>query len=169
VARRRGSRKLAGLVSISNKEIVDVVLLGVAGATVSTSTIATTVNDYVGTVGTCPLGAIIKGFELMVSYGVSTVPARFDWYLAKNVANSIGGNLPVPGASGGSSTRRFIIHEEKGLAPPTQDGNRLTKLHINIPKRYWRMGEADIWSLKSGSSTGGTYDVCIKAIYKWKL
>ncbi len=164
---RRGRRggKLAGLVSVQNKEIVDAVALVVAAGVNTDVVLATSVNDYTGTVGTCPLGALIKGMELMVSYSIAVAPNRFDWYLLKNNAGVYTpGQLPAAGATGGNALRKFIIHEEKGLAPDNADGRVLSKLHINIPKRYWRMGEADEWILRANSAA--SYDVCIKAIYK---
>ncbi len=167
--RFRKSRRNRGAVVVQNKEIVDAINLANVGNVVSNISLATTVNDYVGTVGTCPLGAAIKGFELQISYASSLVPARMDWYLIKNVGSQIVG--PTPGQIGGNVARRWVIHEEKGLGVDKAQGNKKTTIHLNIPKRYWRMGEGDIWQLLFGTSLGAgdTYDLCLKAIYKWKI
>ena len=97
---------------ISNKEIVDSTLLGVAAATVSTVTVASTINDYVGTVGTCPLGSKIMSVYVFVQGLPTAGTANFDWFLMKS-PGTVG--LPVPGAVGGSTSRKYVLHEEKGI------------------------------------------------------
>lgn len=171
MSRRGRMRKLRSVVVVRNKEIVDAVSLAVTGTTVTTATIAAAVNDYVGTVGTCPLGATIKGFEIELSDIGSTGDARRDWYLWKS-QGTVSSAGPTPGATGGSPFRRLIIHEEKGLGANDGIGNPLKRtVHINIPKRYWRMAEDDEWQIRYGTSLGAgdTYDLCIKAIYKWVM
>ncbi len=164
--RRSQRRKLAGLNVVQNKEIVDSVSIGVAAATNTIVTIAQQTNDYTGVVGECPLGSIIKGFEIMISYSrAQASSARLDWYLIKKTGNFV--TLPVPGSTGGDPARRFIVHEDKGLTVDEGNGVTKSKVHINIPRRFWRMGENDKWQIAAGASS--TYNLCIKAIYKWKL
>ena len=56
----------------SNKEVVDGVFLKVTGGTVTNVTVAASINDYVGTVGTCPISAKIKGCFIEWSYNADS-------------------------------------------------------------------------------------------------
>lgn len=170
--RRRMSGKLRAVQVVRNKEILDAVSLGVAGNVVTSIDVASAVNDYTGTVGTAPLGSAIKGFEIQLSdVQNSGSQIRRDWFLVKNPGSQLAA-IPTPGATGGSTARKFIVHEEKGLANNDGiSGAIRQKLHINVPKRYWRMGEGDKWQLEYGTSgaAGDTYDLCVKVIYKWVM
>lgn len=170
MSRRGMRRKLRSVQVVRNKEVLDSVNLGVAGNTTTAVALATAVNDYAGVVGTCPLGCAIKGFEIELSDRQDLASsARRDWYINKNPGGAI--TFPAPGSTGGSPVRRYIIHEEKGLAADDNVGTIRQRIHINIPKRYWRMGEGDIWQLRYGTSGGAgePYDLCIKCIYKWVM
>ena len=84
MARRRALRKLRSVVVVRNKEIVDSVNLAVAGNVTTAVDLATAVNDYTGVVGTCPIGATIKGFEIQLSDNQDNAPVqRRDWILWK--------------------------------------------------------------------------------------
>jgi len=85
-----------------------------------------------------------------------------DWFLIKRPASSLA--PPVPGATGISPFRKFIIHEEKGIAS-TQDGTPMVfKGVIRIPKVYQRVGALDELELHIVSQFAAQF--CIKAIYK---
>ncbi len=88
-----------------------------------------------------------------------------DWYLWKEPANLIQTiDEPTPGNTGISPLRRFIFHEEKGLAA-TQDGTPMVfKGVIKIPPRFRRMGDGDQIKLHLLSDFPATF--CIKSIYK---
>jgi len=155
---------------VSNKEIVDAVFLSIVGGVTTDIDLATSVNDYDGTVGTCPLGCTILGFYLETSTGnQSSAPTRIDWYITKRDAGLGLSNWPVPGATGGNVRRKQIFHESKGLGQGIAAGvtGQTTRVRefIGIPKRFRRMGENDKWSIRVGSSND--YNFCMKCIYKW--
>ncbi len=158
------SRGLALRPVNSNKEVIDTTLLAVGAAVVTTTILAQSINDYVGTVGTCPLGAVIKGLYLFVQILPTAGTANVDWFLMKS-PNAI--VPPIPGAVGGNVARKFILHEEKGLPGNAADGAypATFKGVIKIPKSRQRMAEGDtIRILVRGADV---YNACIKAIYKW--
>jgi len=157
---------------VSNKEIIDSVVLIVAGGVTTDVEIAVQINDYVGTVGTCPLGAHIKGFYLEWSTNnVDNIVGRTDWYLCKLPPGISITAFPSPGATGGNTQRRNIFHERKGIgvgAPTTAGGqsSRQTEF-IAIPKGFQRMNENAKWVIRIGSSEN--YSFCLKVIYKWYI
>jgi len=155
---------------VSNKEIIDGVFLIVVGGVTTDITLASTINTYAGTVGTCPHGTKILGFYLDASImNVDNIVGRTDWYLCKvNGGQSIT-NYPTPGSTGGNQLRKLIFHEEKGIfqgTATTGGGNASRgRQFIRIPRGYQRMGEGDKWIIRVGSSEN--YSYCLKAIYKW--
>ncbi len=167
---RRGLyRKVARLVLRANKEIVDATLIGVAAATTTIISIANPVNDYIGTVGTCPIGAKVKAVWLDMSYnkGENTV-GRMDWYVWKKLA---GIATPTPGATGGISQRKLIFLERKGLNFSLDGlleqggGAKNSSGWLMIPKRFQNMAEDDELQIVYNSSV--VSNVCVKIIYKW--
>ncbi len=148
----------------TRKEIVDSVNLGVTGGVTTNIPLATTVNDYVGAVGTVEVGAVIKWIYLFVQILPSTTgTANVDFYVIKSPA---GVPTPVPGATGGSPSRKFILHEEKGIPGNASDGAYpLTfKGVIKIPKGRQRMAEDD--SIRLLVRGADDYNQCSKCIYK---
>ncbi len=160
-------------VIVANKEIVDGVSLLVTAGVITDSIIATQVNDYIGGVGTMPLGAKIKGFYLEISYNLSQVlVGKFDWYLCKLESLRSLADFPAPGASGGHLLRKRIFHERKGVldgGTTSNAGGQTAKSveFIKVPKGFQRMGEGDRWAIRSSGTTN--YSLCIKAIYKWLI
>ncbi len=155
---------------VSNKEIVDSVVFIVAGGVTTDIDIATAVNSYSGSVGTCPIGSTLLGFYLEISTNnVDNIVGRTDWYLCKRIGAIALSVFPIPGATGGANLRRWIFHEEKGIGQgtPTTGGGQSfrTKQFIAIPKGRRRMGEDDKWTIRVGSSEN--YSFCLKCIYKW--
>jgi len=155
---------------VSNKEIVDSVSLLVPAGVTTDIDILTTVNNYVGTVGTVPLGAMVLGFYIETSTSATaTATTQVDWFLVKRNAALGFGNFPAPGATGGNVRRKFIFHESKGLAQgisATTGGqtNRMREF-IKIPKGFRRCGDVDTWSIRVTSAS--VYNFCLKVIYKW--
>ncbi len=148
----------------------------VTGGVTTDIDIASAVNDYVGSVGTCPLGSTILGFYLETSTSnVDDTISRIDWMLIKRPGARSIANYPVPGASGGHNLRKQIFHESKGIGgtnlfdngASTLGGSQTTRMRefIRIPKGFRRMGENDIWTIRVGSSEN--YSFCLKCIYKW--
>ncbi len=161
---------------VSVKEIVDSVVFIVAGGVNTDINIASAVNSYSGSVGTCPIGSTILGFYLETSTNnVDNIVGRTDWYLCKRPANRTFADYPSPGFTGGSLVRKLIFHESKGIGQGASFdngaantiGGQSTRFRefIKIPKRFRRMGEEDVWSIRVGSSEN--YSFCLKCIYKW--
>lgn len=155
---------------VSNKEIVDGVFFIVAGGVTTDIDIATSVDNYIGTVGTTPHAASIKGFYLEISANnVDNIIGRTDWFLCKRESGRTAAAFPVPGGTGGDNLRKSIFHEEKGIfqgAATTAGGQSFrTKQFISIPRGFRRMGEDDVWTIRVGSSEN--YSFCLKCIYKW--
>ncbi len=141
-----------------------------AAGVITDITIASTVNDYLGTVGSCPLGSKIKGFYLEVSTSnVDNIVGRTDWYLMKKNPGITITSYPSPGATGGTLQRNAIFHEEKGIGQgtATTGGGQSTRKQqfIAIPRGYQRMAEGQEWVIRVGSSEN--YSFCLKCIYKW--
>ena len=149
----------------SVKQVVDSTLLGVSGGTNSTVDLVTAVDDYVGTVGTAPIGATVKGIYLFVQIQNESSSVNVDWFVWKNPAN--GFTAVTPGATGGALKRRWILHEEKGIPGSTTQGQGpLTfRSFIRFPPKLRRMGDGDKIQIVLRSSQ--IHDICIKAIYKW--
>ena len=63
----------------------------------------------------------------------------------------------------------MFFHEEKGIfnGTATTGGGQTfrNKQFIAIPKGKRRFGEADVWTIRVGSSEN--YSFCMKCIYKW--
>ncbi len=148
---------------VSNKEIIDTTLLGVSAATVSATSLVTVVNDYVGTVGTIPIGGKISSIFLFVQIIETATTQNVDWYIAKFPA---GVGPPVPGATGGNVFRKFILHEEKGIPGNSNDGAYPSTFKgvIRIPRGRQRFAEGDLLQIRTRGV--GIHNVCIKCIYK---
>lgn len=145
---------------------MDSVNIAVAGGTTTTVLIANSVNDYIGSIGTCPIGAKIRALWIELSYQNESVSqARLDWLVIKKVAGVSTAGL-VPGATGGDILRKYIILERKGLNPKVA-GSFVAKGTgwIMIPRRYQNMAEGDQWEIKVNASD--LYSFCLKVIYKW--
>ncbi len=149
----------------SVKNIVDGTFLTVAAATVTSVDLALSVNDYAGAVNEVPIGAKVSSIYLFVQIQQQAVNSNVDWYVGKFPAGLAA--LPVPGATGGDITRRFILHEEKGIPGPVNNGSPpLTfKGVIRIPRGRQRFGEAE--SIKLQLRGAAAYDACVKCIYKF--
>ena len=165
---RRGS----GLIPVvSNKEVIDSTVLLAAAAVTTDVDIATAVNGYIGTIGTCPLASSIKGFYLEISYNLNqNIVGAFDWYLAKRQLGQPASAYPVPGTTGGDPFRKRIFHERKGVLDGgngSNIGGQTSKSveFIAIPKSFKKMSENDVWFLRFRGTTN--YSFCLKAIYKW--
>ncbi len=159
---RRGMRPVIH----TRKEIIDSTLLGVAAATTSTVVLATAVNDYVGTVGTVEVGSLVSSMFLFVQIIPTASTENVDWYIAKIPANVV---LPIPGATGGTPGRRFILHEEKGIPGNSADGAypATFKGVIKVPKGRQRFAEDDVIQLRLRGV--GIHNICVKSIYKSRM
>jgi len=153
-----------------NKEIIDSVGFAVAAGVVTSVTVVTAINDYIGTVGTCPIGSKIKAFWIEMSYTkADSLVGRLDWLLMKDPAN-VADVGTIPGATGGDSNRKYIFLERKGIQSNdglVEQGGTPARFAgwIMIPKRFQNMAEGDFFKIKVGSSV--VYNFCLKVIYKW--
>ncbi len=168
---RRYQGKLRNIPIVSNKEIIDGVALIVAGGVITDFKIADAVLNYAGTVGTVQSNGQVKGFYIETSYAnVDNIVGRLDWYLCKKASDISINDFPSPGATGGTTLRRLIFHEEKGIFTngngTTAGGQMKTNTQfIAIPKRFQKMSEGDEWFIRIGASEN--YSFCLKCIYKW--
>ncbi len=147
----------------TRKEIVDSVTLAVTAGATTTVVLASVVDDYVGTVGTVENGSKISSIYLFVQIIPTATTENVDFYIIKR---PVGPTSPVPGATGGSPARKYILHEEKGIPGNANDGAYpLTfKGVVRIPKGRQRMAEGDVIQLVARGV--GIYNMCVKCIYK---
>ncbi len=125
----------------------------------------------------CPTGSTVRGFYMSffaISEGgeiASEVPL-VDWYVIHNPGGAFGvtfdaDNLPTPGATGSHKNKRFIFHEEKGLAGGGDVSlagvPMVFKGVIGIPKKWQRIGQDDT-VLICGRANFNT-KLCIKVLY----
>ncbi len=96
-----------------------------------------------------------------------------DWYIIRNPGTTFGTtfdatNLPTPGATGTHINKKFIFHEEKGLAgggDASLTGVPMVfKGVIAIPRGMRRIGEQDEFLICI--RTNFASKVCVKIIYK---
>ncbi len=93
-----------------------------------------------------------------------------DWYIWKNNANqSTGAEIPTPGATGANPLKRYILHQEKGLAgggDASLTGVPMVfKGVIKLPRTFKRMGLDDRIQIVGRSNFATKF--CVQAIYKW--
>ncbi len=150
----------------SQKNIVDGVFLTTGAAVVTTVVLAQAVNDFVGSTATLPTGSTIKGVYCFISIQQQAVNSNVDWYIWKGPVQLAAG-MPVPGATGGHENRRYILHEEKGLPGPSNNGSppHIFRGVIRIPRGRQRFGENDQIQLRARGAAA--YDLCVKCIYKF--
>jgi len=151
----------------TRKEIIDSVNLAVAAGVQTTIVLASVVNTYAGAVGTVEVGSKIKWIYLFVQF-ISTVgTSNVDFYVIKKPSGPVN---PVPGATGGNITRKYILHEEKGLPGNASDGAYpLTfKGVIKIPRGRQRMAEGDVLQLVARAAVDIS-NLCVKCIYKSEM
>ncbi len=151
----------------TRKEIVDSVLLGVAAGTTTVVSLASVVNDYTGAVGTVETGSKIKFIYLFVQIISATGTANNDFYIQKS---PFGVPFPTPGATGGDTSRKYILHEEKGIPGNAADGAYpLTfKGVVKIPRGRQRFGEGDVLVLVLRGAVD-IHNICVKSIYKSEM
>ncbi len=144
---------------------------GTVGATESSNVLAFGVaNPDVGTTPSqVAFGASVKNIFISVFVLGPTGGSSglVDWYIWKNPGSSIIlSDRPVPGNVGISKNRKWVFHEEKGLAA-TQDGTPMVfKGVIKVPEKMRRFGEDDKIEIVLLTETGFDSQFCIKAIYK---
>ncbi len=174
---RRGGNRLRPIKSV--KHIKDVSSILGAG----TNTVADTIIDGVDTytlsdTNGVPTGSKVFSFyhsNFFITEGgeiASEVPL-VDWYLIKSPNSQFGttfdaSNLPTPGATGAHKNKRWIIHEEKGLAgggDASLTGVPMVfKGVIRIPRGMQRIAEDDQFLLCARANFATKF--CTKSVYK---
>ncbi len=149
----------------SVKNIVDGTFLTVGAAVITAVRLSKAVNDYQGAVDEVPIGSKIKSMYFFISVQQQSVNSNVDFYIWQNPAEQL--TAPVPGATGGNSGRRYILHEEKGLPGPSNNGSppHVFRGVIRIPRGRQRQGENDLIELRLRGAAA--YDACVKCIYKF--
>ncbi len=97
-----------------------------------------------------------------------------DWYIIKDPGGNFGATfsgtkLPTPGTTGSHSNKRFIIHEEKGLAGGGDASlagvPMIFKGVLGIPRGFRSNRAQD--KLSIAIRCNFATKVCTKFIYKW--
>ncbi len=90
-----------------------------------------------------------------------------DWYIAKSHTGQFPVSIfPDPGATGLSTVRNQIFHEEKGLSGSGDGTPMVFKGVIAIPRGMRRMRQDDNIFIKAIVTGSDVVNFCIKAIYK---
>ncbi len=124
-----------------------------------------------------PTGSVVRGFYLSSFYiteggEVANEVPLVDWYVIHNPGGAFGvtfdaNNLPTPGSTGLHKNKRFIIHEEKGLAGGGDASlagvPMVFKGVIGIPRKWHRSGEGDLIQICHRANFATKF--CIKTIY----
>ncbi len=150
----------------SVKNIVDGTFLTVAAGVTTVMTLGTGVNAYAGGTVDIPIGAKVSSIYLFVQIQQQAVNSNVDWFMWKAPGN-LAATMPTPGATGGHINRKYILHEEKGIPGPVNNGSPPLTFRgvIKIPKGRQRFGEAD--SMRINMRGAAAYDACVKCIYKF--
>ncbi len=148
----------------------------------TTNSVAQPVTDGVDAysladVNGCPTGSTVKGFYFsFFAYSeggeVANEVPLVDWYVIHNPGGAFAStfdsdNLPTPGATGSHKNKRFIFHEEKGLAgggDASLSGVPMVfKGVIGIPKKWQRIGQDDTIQICLRANFATKF--CMKSIY----
>lgn len=148
----------------SVKNIVDSTTIGVAAGVQTAVIVAAAVNSYTGAVTDVPIGAKVSHIYVFFQMQPQAAQGQVDMFIGKFPP---GVTVPNAGATGGHASRRFILHEEKGIPGTFNNGASPLTFRgvIKIPKGRQRFGESDDITIKFACSTA--YDACVKCIYKF--
>ncbi len=152
----------------STKNIIDT-----EGALVATTNSVTDVavgvevQNYSSTSNEVPRGGRVTSFYYSVFVFANNEASSdnvVDMYWWKNVGGV--STLPTAGNTGTSDLKRFIIHEEKGLAGDLGNGGlpMVVKGVIKVPPSKQKFGLNDKLQLVINSNINGKF--CAKQIYK---
>ncbi len=169
MARRMG-RALSLRPVNSFKRVIDT-SGALTGASVSVTSVATasttTSTDPTGSTGV-PIGGRLSAiFYSLYVYSDATeiqIPL-IDVYWAKWPSSAV--TEPVPGNTDISDVKRYIIHEEKGLAGNRTTGQAMVvKGVLKIPKVWQRWALGESLEMRIVTSTGVDGFFCAKHIYR---
>ncbi len=160
---RRGIRPVVN----SYKNVIDT-SGGLTAATVSVTAVATATQPGALTTvsNLVPIGGRMSAvyYSLYIySDAIESTSPLIDIYWWKRVAGT--DTIPIPGSTGTNENKKWIFHEEKGLA-----GNRTTGMPmiikgvIKIPPRYQRFANGDDFEMRILAPVAGFF--CAKHIYR---
>ncbi len=161
----RGRNRFSGKQSYKN--VVDT-NGSLAANTTSVNIVAQAVSFDVldVTLNEVPVGARLSAiyYTLYVfSDATSVQDSLVNVFWAKDPASALA--LPNPGATGASDAKRFIIHEEKGLAGNRTNGMpMIVKGVVRIPYKLGRFGINDSFVCHIRAPVNGLF--CLKHIYR---
>ncbi len=114
----------------------------------------------------CHINSIYISLFMYLDESVGVVTPLLEWFICKNPGSNL--TFPAPGATGGNDNRRWVLHEEKGLASDVGSGGTpmVFKGVIRIPRGKSRMGMDDQIQLRIVSPNHQAW-FCLKAIYKF--
>ncbi len=165
---------------ISTKNVVDQSTIIAA----TTNTVLTTIVDTVDAPTLAATGSVERGSKVHGIYlslfiyaeggEVANEVPLADWYIIKDQGGNMGSTfsataLPTPGATGSNDNKRFVFHEEKGLAGGGDASlagvPMVFKGVIGVPRGYQKCNSGD--RIKVCVRTNFASKLCFKAIYKW--
>ncbi len=166
INRRKNVVDQSGIMAASTNVVLDFIITTVDQADLS-------VVDEVTT------GSTVNGFYMSfyaISEGgeVAAEVPLVDWYIIKDPGGSFGSTfsatkLPTPGSTGSHVNKRFIIHEEKGLAgggdASTGGVPMIFKGVLGVPRGFRRMAPQDRLTICARANFNTKE--CTKFIYKW--
>ncbi len=164
--------------SLRIKHVVDTSSIMAAGTNTILQPSIEGVDAYqLSDVNGCPTGSTVNGFYMSffaITEGgeiASEIPL-VDWYAIHNPGDAFGttfdaNNLPTPGTTGLHKNKRFIIHEEKGLAGGGDVSlagvPMVFKGVISIPRKWRRIGQDDTFQIVGRANFNTKF--CIKTVY----
>ncbi len=151
----------------------------------STNTIIAQLADAVDSAALADPNGVEKGCKIYSTYlsvfvfseggELATEVPLVDWYIIKDpgaTLQTIGftaNGFPTPGATGTHKNKRFIMHEEKGLAGGGDASlagvPMVFKGVIKIPPGFQTMRAEDRITLNIRANFAAK--TCVKAIYRW--
>ncbi len=166
----------------STKNVADIssIIAAVTDTVVFTPIITADTRDaQLSDADNVPRGCTINGMYLSLFFiteggEVANEVPLVDWYIIKDNGGNFGAtfdasNLPTPGATGIHENKRFIFHEEKGLAG---GGNAslsgvpmVFKGVIRFPRTFKRFRFGDL--IRICARTNFATKFCAKAVYKY--
>ncbi len=165
---------------ISTKNVVDTSGVLAAGTDTVMDVLAVAVDaPTLAAPDSVERGSTINGLYLSIFFiteggEVANEVPLVDWYILKNPGNNFAStfdatNLPTPGATGSHDNKRFIFHEEKGLAGGGDASlagvPMVFKGVLAIPKGYRKFNANDRLTLAARANFATKF--CVKAVYKW--
>ncbi len=165
---------------ISTKNVMDISGIIAASTNQVAATIVTTLDTaLLSDVDSVERGSTVNAFFLeifFISEGgeVANEVPLVDWYVIKNPGGNFGTtfdgtNLPTPGNTGPHDNKRYIFHEEKGLAgggDVSLSGVPMVfKGVLSLPRGMRKMNANDKIQLCTRANFATKY--CVKAVYKW--